>query len=151
MTLEINGKTGDVTLGGYKVTLHTTPDELPAYFQIGEEFEVQIIKNKVPCIFATTTIEEENLTTKIDLRFENKALVSIFVELADKNKTYGNASEYYESTDERELLHLTWLKSKLGKKQSKYTTYKWGKAGVAQDKSAGVHIFLHNSNNSWAT
>ncbi len=30
------------------------------------------------------------------------------------------------------------------------TDYPWGSAGVAQDRSGGVHVFLHNRNNTWA-
>jgi hypothetical protein len=47
-------------------------------------------------------------------------------------------------------MHLSWLKKRLGKHQENFSSYKWGNVGVAQDKSGGVHIFLHNKNNSWA-
>ena len=53
-------------------------------------------------------------------------------------------------TEDKKGLHLDWLQSKLGKTQKAYSVYKWGKVGVAQDRSNGVHIFIHNKNNSWA-
>lgn len=148
--LRINEKNGSVTLDGYQITPQTRPDSLPPLFSVGTEMPVQVLRKKIPCIFASACISEDNIEIKVDLRFENKELVSIFFELTDKACDYANEAAYYGSVHERENLHLVWLQNRLGSHQGKYTSYKWGVVGVAQDKSGGVYVFLHNSKNTWA-
>ena len=48
------------------------------------------------------------------------------------------------------ILFIVWLKKKLDSPKGKYSSYKWGVVGVAEDKSSGVYVFLHNKNNTWA-
>ena len=146
--LRINEKNGHVTLDGHQITPQTKPDNLPPLFGVGVEMPVQVLRKKIPCIFASACISEENIEVKVDLRFENKELVSIFLELTDKARDYTSEAGYYGSVVERESLHLLWLKKKLGSHQGKYTSYEWGVVGVAQDKSGGVYVFLHNNNNT---
>lgn len=149
--LRINEKNGHVTLDGYQITPQTKPDSLPPFFKVGNEMPVQVLRKKIPCIFASTRVAEEDIEITVDLRFENKELVSVFFELTDKTRDYTDEATYYGSVVERENLHLLWLKKKLGSPQGKYTSYKWGVVGVAQDRSGGVHVFLHNNNNTWAS
>ena len=131
MELNIDNRTGEVTLNDYKIDSSCTPGDLPEFFKLGNEMEVLVLKEKVPCLFASTNFSSNNISTKIDLRFEKGVLVSIFVELTDKNRKYVSSAEWYESAGERELTHLDWLKNRMGDSQEKYTVYDWGKAGVA--------------------
>jgi len=148
--LRIDKTNGYVTLHEFQITPQTKLDDLPSFFIKGGEMPVQVLGKKIPCTFASACISEKNIGIKIDLRFENKELVSIFFELTDKDQDYKDEATYYGSVFERENLHLIWLKEKIGSHQEKHSSYKWGVIGVAQDRSAGVHIFLHNNNNVWA-
>jgi len=150
MDIELNNRTGDLSLNGNVINLKSSLEKLPDFFAIGNEIQTQVPGGKVTCVFASTSFEDELLSTKVDLRFEAGVLVSIFIALTDKNENYDTSESFYSSAPEREALHLTWLKGKLGEKQERYTKYHWGAAGVAQDRSSDVHIFIHNRNNSWA-
>ncbi len=148
--IKINKWTGTVNVNGFKIKPSADIAELPESFETGQEVIVQVIREKVPCTFSSYTETTENIETKVNLRFEHKKLVSVFVHLTDLTKNYKEAADFYSSTPERKKMHLNWLQSKLGKRQESYTAYKWGKVGVAQDRSDNVHIFIHNQNNSWA-
>jgi|SRR5690554_52611 len=148
--IKISKWTGTVNVNGFNIKPYTKILDLPDSFETGQEIVVQVIKDKVPCVFSSYIETTDNIETKINLRFENSILVSIFFQLTDLAKEYKDASEFYSSTRERKQLHINWLQSKLGKSQESYTSYRWGKVGVAQDRSDNVHIFIHNKNNSWA-
>lgn len=148
--IKINKWTGTVNVNGFKIKPSTKITDLPESFATGQEMVVQVIREKVPCTFSSFIEEEDDLETKVNLRFERNKLVSVFIHLTDLTKSYKEAADFYSSTPERKQMHLNWLQSKLGKGQDSYSAYKWGKVGVAQDRSDNVHIFIHNQNNSWA-
>lgn len=148
--IEIDQANGGVTVDGFAITTRTKPNALPALFQVGKELPVRVLRDTVPCLFATASVEDEGLKVKVDLRFERGALVSTFLEVADPADQKLDAAAFYGSFDERANLHLSWLKKKLGPGQDKHTRYQWGVAGVAIGRSSEVHIFLHNTNNTWA-
>lgn len=137
-------------MGGFKIKPSTKITDLPESFEIGQEMIVQIIRDKVPCKFSSYAETADNVETRVNLRFERNELVSVFIHLTDLSKNYIEADDFYSSTQDRKQMHLNWLQLKLGKEQGSYSVYKWGKAGVAQDRSDNVHIFLHYQNNSWA-
>ncbi|HFQ5338104.1 TPA: hypothetical protein ACGVBC_004335 [Vibrio vulnificus] len=148
--IKINKWTGTVNVNGYKIKPSTKTEELPENFVTGQEMIVQVVRDKVPCIFSSFTEINEDIETKVNLRFEHEKLVSVFFHITDLTKDYKESADFYSSTPERRKMHLNWLQSKLGKAQSEYTSYKWGNVGIAQDRSNNVHIFIHNKNNSWA-
>ncbi|MCL2915147.1 hypothetical protein L2725_15410 [Shewanella corallii] len=150
MMITIDKMTGTVNVDGYQIKPSTKLAELPESFMTGQEMTVQVIREKVPCTFSSFIEATDSLETKVNLRFERDKLVSVFIHLTDLTKSYKEAADFYSSTPERKQMHLDWLQSKLGKGQDTYTSYQWGKVGVAQDRSDNVHIFIHNQNNTWA-
>lgn len=147
--IKISKWTGTVNVNGYKIKPSTKVTDLPESFVTGHEMIVQVIGEMIPCVFSSFVEAQDNIETKVSLRFERNKLVSVFIDLTDLTKSYSEAADFYSSTPERKKMHLDWLQSKLGEGQGSYTSYKWGKVGVAQDKSDDVHIFIHNQNNSW--
>jgi hypothetical protein len=150
MMVRINKWTGTVNIDGYKIKPSTKIDDLPESFVTGKEMIVQVMRDKVPCIFSAFSEKVENIETTVNLRFEHKKLVSIFFHLTDLTKDYKDNADFYSSTSARMQMHLDWLQSKLGEAQDSYTSYRWGNVGVAQDRSDNIHIFIHNKNNGWA-
>ena len=148
--VKIDEFTGAVNVNGFEIEQSTSIAELPESFATGKEMIVQVAQEKVRCKFSSFFEVVDNHETKVNLRFERDKLVSIFIHLKDLTKSDKEADDFYLSTPERKLMHLSWLQSQLGKEQGCYATYRWGRAGVAQDRSGNVHIFIHNQNNSWA-
>ena len=148
--IKINKWTGTVSVNGFKIKPSTKVSDLPGSFVTDQEILVQVMREKVPCTFSSFVEAQDNLEIKMSLRFERNKLVSVFINLTDLAKTYKEAVDFYASIPERKQMHLDWLQSQLGEGQGSYTSYKWGKVGVAQDKSDDVHIFIHNQNNGWA-
>lgn len=146
--IEISKQTGTININGFDVKSDTNLSHLPDPFLVGEEMIVTVARNRVPCRFASLTEIQDNIKTKVDLRFEYNQLVSVFISLTDLTKNYEEALDFYSSTPERKKLHLDWLQSNLGEQQESYSEYEWGKAGVAQDKSDNIHIFIHYKNGS---
>ena len=151
MTIIIDSTSGNVVVNGFTITSKVKPEELPGAFEVGKELSVRVLRDTLPCIFATNSVEEENLVVKIDLRFERGKLVSVFFELTDLSYQNLDAAEYYDSLKKREELYLGWLMKKLGLKPKVNIVSTSGALPVwGTTKSGGVHIFLHNKNNSWA-
>lgn len=148
--LRIEASNGHVILDGLTITPQTRPEQLLACFEVGAEMPVQVGHKTVACQFASTRFAEKHLDIQMQLRFELGALVSIFFTLTDQNRHYSD-EEYYNSISEREKLHRSWLKKKMGADPEKCPSHPWGVVGVAQDRSGGVHIYLHNKNNTWAS
>ena len=140
--LHIDPATGDIRFADIRITPQTRPDDLPARFAVGPVRPVSVEGKEVPCQFATVAALDDTTPVTVSLRFEADALVSVFVELAQPVS--------YDDIGVVEQRHRRWIASKLGKDPGGLTDYPWGSAGVAQDKSGGVHIFLHNRNNTWA-
>jgi len=140
--IRIDPATGEVTLGGFSVTPQVQPGALPARFVIGPQRPVLVEGKAVPCQFATAAALDDTTPVRISLRFESGVLVSTFFELVQPAS--------YDDIAATEQRHRKWIAKKLGKDPGAMTTYPWGSAGVAQDKSGGVHIYLHNRNNTWA-
>ncbi|SFQ21727.1 hypothetical protein [Ralstonia sp. NFACC01] len=137
----IDPATGDIRFADIRITPQTTADALPSRFAVGPVRSVSVEGKDVPCQFATVAALDDTTPVTVSLRFEADALVSVFVELAQPVS--------YDDIGVVEERHRRWIASKLGKDPGGLTRYLWGSAGVAQDKSGGVHIFLHNRNNTW--
>lgn len=149
MNICIDNKTGLVNLDGFKINPSTKTNELPAYFELGNEEETKFLNKTVHFLFATTSFSEGSLLIKMELRFEQQVLVSIFIKVTDENIKYKNDNEWYGSSGEREKLHIKWLKNHMNWDQELSTIYKWGVIGIGKDKSESVFIYLHNINNTW--
>lgn len=141
-TLHIDAATGEVRLADIRITPQTQADALPARFAVGPVRPVSVEGKNVPCQFATVAALDGTTPITISLRFEDGALVSVLVELTQPVS--------YDDIDVVEQRHRRWITRKLGNDPGGLARYPWGSAGVAQDKSGGVHIFLHNRNNTWA-
>lgn len=140
--VHIDPATGEIRLADIRITPQTKADDLPARFTVGPVRSVSVEGKDVPCQFATVAALDDTTPVTVSLRFEANALVSVFVELAQPVS--------YDNIGVVEQRHRRWIAGKLGKDPGGLTDYPWGSAGVAQDKSGGVHIFLHNRNNTWA-
>ena len=140
--IHLDPATGEVTLGGFCVTPQVRVDALPARFVVGPQRPVQVEGKTVLCQFATAAVLDDTTPVTVSLRFEAGVLVSVFFELAQPAT--------YDDIDVTEQRHRRWIAKKLGKDPGAMATYPCGSAGVAQDKSGGVHIYLHNRNNTWA-
>lgn len=140
--LLIDAATGELRLADIHITPQTQADALPARFAVGPVRQVSVLGKDVPCQFATIAALDGATPVTVSLRFETGALVSVFMELAQP--------ESYDDIDVVEQRHRRWIAAKLGQDPGGLTDYPWGSAGVAQDKSGGVHIFLHTHNNTWA-
>lgn len=140
--LHIDPATGDIRFADIRITPETRADDLPPRFAVGPVRPVSVEGKEVSCQFATVAALDDTTPVTVSLRFEADALVSVFVELAQPVS--------YDDIGVVEQRHRRWIASKLGKDPGGLTDYPWGSAGVAQDKSGGVHIFLHNRNNTWA-
>ena len=140
--VHIDPATGEIRLADIRITPQTKADALPARFTVGPVRSVSVEGRDVPCQFATVAALDDATPVTVSLRFEADALVSVFVELAQPVS--------YDDIDVVEQRHRRWIARKLGQDPGGLTRYSWGSAGVAQDKSGGVHIFLHNRNNTWA-
>lgn len=141
-TIHIDATTGEVRLADIRITLQTRADALPARFAVGPVRPVSVLGKDVPCQFATVAALDDTTPVTINLRFETGALVSVFFELEQ--------SASYDDIGVVEQRHRRWITGKLGRDPNGSAIYPWGSAGVAQDKSGGVHVFLHNANNTWA-
>ena len=139
--VHIDPATGDILFADIRITPQTKADALPARFTVGPVRSVSVEGRDVPCQFATVAALDDATPVTVSLRFEADALVSVFVELAQPVS--------YDDIDVVEQRHRRWIAGKLGQDPRGLTRYSWGSAGVAQDKSGGVHIFLHNRNNTW--
>ncbi|MGN8060386.1 hypothetical protein ACTJK4_01870 [Ralstonia sp. 22111] len=139
--VHIDPATGEIRLADIRITPQTKADALPARFTVGPVRSVSVEGRDVPCQFATVAALDDATPVTVSLRFEADALVSVFVELAQPVS--------YDDIDVVEQRHRRWIAGKLGQDPGGLTRYPWGSAGVAQDKSGGVHIFLHNCNNTW--
>jgi hypothetical protein len=148
--LQIDRHIGDVVVGNLTVNSETKPGDVEPLFRLGAEIPVRVLRETIPCMFATATVEDSPRRIKVDLRFERDVLISIFFELLDEETRYPDSRSYFESQTERYDEHLQWLRKKLGSNQDSYTQYRWGLVGVANGKGGEVHIFIHNRNNLWA-
>lgn len=140
--IQIDAATGEVSLSGFRVTPHTSTGTLPAGFVVGPERPVEVAGAIVPCRFATAAMLDGSTAVTVSLRFEAGALVGLCFALAQPVS--------YDDINAVERRHRRWIAGKLGQDPGGMTVYPWGSAGVAQDKSGGVHVFLHNRNNTWA-
>jgi hypothetical protein len=148
--LQIDRYTGDVVVGNLTVTSATKHSDIEPLFRLGAEIPVRVLRETIPCMFATATVEDGQRRIKVELRFEHSVLVSIFFELLDEETRYPDSRSYFESQTERYDEHLQWLREKLGSNQDSYTQYRWGLVGVANGKGGEVHIFIHNTKNGFA-
>lgn len=146
--IQIDRKTGDVVVGDQIVFSRIKPSDLTSPFHLGAEMPVRVLRETIPCMFATAIVGDSARKVKVELRFERSVLVSIFFELLDAEDRYSDSNSYYEGQAERHREHLEWLQKKLGSGQASHTQYKWGLVGVANGKGGEVHIFIHNQNNS---
>lgn len=140
--IRIDPATGEVSLGGFCLTPQAQPDALPARFVVGPQRPVLVEGKAVPCQFATAAVLDDTTPVTISLRFESGTLVSTFLELVQPAS--------YDDITAAEQRHRKWIAKKLGNDPGAMATYPWGSAGVAQDRNGGVHIYLHNRNNTWA-
>jgi hypothetical protein len=140
--LHIDPATGEIRLADIHITPQTQADALPARFAVGPVRSVSIDGKNVACQFATVAALDDTTPVTVSLRFEDGALVSVLVELTQP--------VLYDDIDVVEQRHRGWIARKLGDDPGGLARYPWGSAGVAQDKSGGVHVFLHNRNNTWA-
>jgi hypothetical protein len=146
MDVAIDSGSGNLLLNNFTIAFDCKPSDLPDLFLLGNETMVQVCGEAVPCLFASTQFERDNTTTQIDLRFERGHLVRMFIQFMDKRRIYVDAADYYNGSTERIDLHLRWLRERLGEAQKTYTKYSWGDAGVAEDKSGGVFVFITSKN-----
>ncbi|GCB05423.1 hypothetical protein [Ralstonia sp. SET104] len=140
--LHIDPATGEIRLADIHITPQTQAHALPARFAVGPVRSVSIDGKNVACQFATVAALDDTTPVTVSLRFEDGALVSVLVELTQP--------VLYDDIDVVEQRHRGWIARKLGDDPGDLARYPWGSAGVAQDKSGGVHVFLHNRNNTWA-
>src|SRR3546814_5163933 len=101
------------------------------------DLSITVLGKSVPCQFATAQIVDRGQTIRIDVRFENKVLVSCFF-------TFPGTAP-----DDEHRVCSRWLTSQLGFGGS-IARFPWGSAGVAIDRSGNSHAFVPNKNNSWA-
>ncbi|WP_296226120.1 hypothetical protein [Ralstonia sp. UBA689] len=80
--IRMNDATGEVLLGGSRVTPQTATSALPARFVVEPERPVRVAGATVPCQFATAALLDEATPVTVSLRFEAGALVSVSFELA---------------------------------------------------------------------
>lgn len=140
-TIHIDATTGEIRLADIRITPQTQADALPARFAVGPVRPVSVQGKDVPCQFATVAALDDTTPVTMSLRFETGVLVSVFFELEQPAS--------YNDIDQTEQRHRRWITGKLGRDPHGIAIYPWGRAGVAQDKSGGVHVFLHNTNNTW--
>ncbi len=141
-TVHIDPTNGEVELADFRITPETRAEALPSRFAVGPVRQVHLCGEEVPCQFATMAVLDAATAVTVSLRFERGALVSVFFQLEQ--------AASYDDIGRVEQQHRRWVTRKLGKDPGGATNYPWGSAGVAQDKSGGVHVFLHNRNNAWA-
>lgn len=140
--LHIDPTNGEVGLADLRITPETRAEALPSRFAVGPVRLVSVCGKEVPCQFATMTALDAAAPVTVSLRFECGALVGVFFQLEQ--------AASYDDIDVVEQRHRRWITRKLGQDPGGLTNYPWGSAGVAQDKSGGVHVFLYNRNNAWA-
>lgn len=133
--IQIDAATGEVSLGSFRVTPQTRTGALP-------ERPVQVAGTTLLCQFATAAVLDDATPVTVGLRFEAGMQVSVFFGLAQPA-----SDDDIEAAEQR---HRRWIAKKLGQDPGSMTAYSWGSAGVAQDKSGGVYVFLHHRNDSLA-
>ena len=148
--ISINPATGHILFGGLQITPQTTIASLGSGFTIGEERLVSVYGQDIPCRFANATLQAEGTTFELGLRFERNILVSASLALFTPALRARTEADFYQALEPSKRLHERWLKQQLGTNPSGYAKFPWGVAGVAQDKSDNIYIYLHNRNNSWA-
>src|SRR3546814_20055610 len=77
-SVTIDPKSGNVSAGDFLITANLEPSRLPQTFSVGSERSITVLGKSVPCQFATAQIVDRGQTIRIDVRFENKVLVSCF-------------------------------------------------------------------------
>ncbi|HEY9104788.1 hypothetical protein [Chitinimonas sp.] len=148
--ISINPASGHILFGGLEITPLTTIASLGSSFAISEERLVSVYGQNVPCRFAHATLQAEGTTFELGLRFERNILVSASLALSTPALRAQTEADFYQALEPTRRLHERWLKQQLGDISSSYAKFPWGVAGVAQDKSDNIYIYLHNRNNSWA-
>lgn len=147
-TPTINGKNGSVNVHGVMLMGGMSLADLGSldanrYFSVGRENNVLFKTQRIPCIFADTECADDVPSFRVSLRFEFKQLTSVFITITDPAIPMDTEAEFYQSITPRIKLHETWLKFQLGVLSSCNLDYSWGSAGVAQDKSDEVYVYLH--------
>ncbi len=141
-TIHIDPANGEIELADFRITPETRVEALPGRFAVGPVRQTSVCGEEVPCQFATMATLDAATPVTVSLRFERGVLVGVFFQLEQ--------AVSYDDIDMVERRHRRWMTRKLGQDPGGLTDYPWGSAGVAQDKSGGVHVFLHNRNNIWA-
>jgi hypothetical protein len=136
-SITIDSKSGSVSVGDFLITSRSRTSDLSEAFSIGAEQPVLALGKPVACQFAFAEIVSNGQRVQVELRFENKALVSCFFSFP------GTAPN-----DEHRICSR-WLADQLGFGGA-LARFPWGSAGVATDRSGNSHVFVHNKNNSWA-
>jgi len=150
VAISIDPKNGHILFGQLEITPKTTTTDLNNVFTIGKEMLVTVLGKKVPCRFLQSEIQGEGLKFELNLRFESGVLVSVFIGITDPLIPTHTDEEFYNSLEAVKNLHEHWLKGQIGIVSTGHKRFKWGIAGVAQDKSDNIYIYLHNRNNTWA-
>ena len=136
-TISVDPKSGNISVGDFLITTLLRTSALPEVFAIEPEQAVSVMGRLVPCQFAATQIVDKGRPVRIELRFENQVLVSCFF-------TFPSATP-----DDEHRICSRWLSKQLGA-GGDLARFPCGVAGVARDRSDNSHVFMHNTNNSWA-
>lgn len=135
-SVTIDPKSGSISIGRLLITAQVKVSDLSEAFSIEPERPVVVLGKPIPCQFAVMQIMDNDQSMRVELRFENKVLVSCFF-------TFPSAA-----LDDEARICSQWLSDQLGFGGS-LACFSWGSAGVASDRSGNSHVFLHNKNNNW--
>ncbi|MGY4516302.1 hypothetical protein [Lysobacter sp. HA18] len=136
-SVALDPNSGNILIGAFTVTRCLKPSELPETFSLGPERTVHVVRKSAACQFAVAQTTYHGKVVRVELRFEDKVLVSCFLSFP------GLAPE-----EERRSC-TEWLVRQIGFGGA-LARFPWGGAGIATDRSGNSHVFIHNANNSWA-